>query len=106
MRDLVEIGSDEPNLADLGRPRLVSVKDRDGNVIIDRATNFDRVRRYDSHRVAARMATRNAPRLRVPMATRQLPPTDYRLRDDLTPAKGILFAAALALIVGLIALFF
>lgn len=55
MRDLIDIGSDEPNLADVGRPRLVSVCDRDGNVIIDRTCSFGLARRYDSHRVAARL---------------------------------------------------
>jgi len=89
------------------KPKLVSVNDRDGNVIIDRVDAFDKVRRYDSHRVAARrMATRVEPPERAPMATRLNPPADYRLRDDLSPANGLIFAAALALIVAFITLFF
>ena len=101
------------------KPKLVSVNDRDGNVIIDLADAFYRAHRYDSHRVAARrmatrveslerepMATRVEPPEREPMATRLNPPADYRLRDDLSPAKGLIFAAALALIVAFITLFF
>lgn len=97
MRDLIDIGSDEPNLADVGRPRLVSVKDRNGVILIDAASAFDRARRYDSHRVAARMATSIPPRPRGPMAT-PMPPARYEVEDfdDLAPFRGIVIAAILA----------
>ena len=89
------------------KPKLVSVKDRNGDILIDRVDAFDKARRYDSPRVAARrMATRVEPPERAPMATRPNPPADYRLRDDLSPAKGLIFAAALTLIVAFIILFF
>ena len=99
MRDLIDIGSDEPNLADVGRPRLVSVKDRNGDILIDAASAFDRARRYDSHRVADRMATRIPPRPRGPMATPDLPPPsryDVEDFDSLAPFRGIVIAAIVA----------
>lgn len=81
-------------------PRLVSVRDSNGDILIDSTTAHDRERRYDSHRVAARMATRNAPKPRKPMATRpgpgpaELPPGRYDF-DDLSPATGIVVSAAI-----------
>jgi len=79
-------------------PRLVSVKDRNGDILIDADSAFDRARRYDSHRMAARMATRIQPRPRGPMATPDLPPSRYDVEDydDLEPFRGIVVAAILA----------
>lgn len=80
------------------KPRLVSVKDRNGDILIDAASAFDRACRYDSHRVAARMATRIPPRPRGPMATPDLPPSRYDVEDydDLAPFRGIVIAAIVA----------
>lgn len=80
------------------KPRLVSVKDRNGDILIDAASAFDRARRYDSNRVAARMATRVPPRPRGPMATPDLPPTRYDVEDfdSIAPFRGIVIAAIVA----------
>lgn len=80
------------------KPRLVSVKDRNGDILIDNSSAFARARRYDSHRVAARMATRIPPRPRGPMATPDLPPARYDVEDfdDLAPFRGIVVAAIVA----------
>lgn len=79
-------------------PRLVSVRDKNGDVLIDTASAHDRARRYDSHRVAARMATHLPPVPRGPMATKpgpaEFPPSRYDF-DDLTPARGIVVSACI-----------
>lgn len=100
MRDTVDIG------AEVGKPRLVSMKDRNGDMLIDAASAFDRARRYDSHRVAARlMATRIPPVPRGPMATRpgpaEFPPARYDF-DDLAPARGIVVSAIIVAFVAFV----
>lgn len=85
--------------------RLVSVIDKNGDVLIDTATAHDRARRYDAYRVGGRMATRIPPVPRGPMATRpgpaEFPPARYDF-DDLAPARGIVVSAIIVAFVAFV----
>jgi len=86
-------------------PRVVSIKDKDGNVIIDRMSVDEKLRRFDSHRVAHRKMAMAEKKSDAPES---LPSARYDIYDfdDLGVAKGLIFAAALVVIVAFIVLFF
>jgi len=87
------------------KPSIVSVSDMDGNVIIDRMSIDEKLRRFDSHRVAHRKMAMAKKKRDIPESG---PPAQYDIYDfdDLGVAKGLIFAAALAAIVAFIVLFF
>lgn len=73
------------------KPKIVSVKDRNGDDLL-----LVRMARYDSHRVAAPMATHLPPKPREQMATWEPgPPSRYDVEDydALAPARGIVVSA-------------
>lgn len=87
------------------KPSIVSVSDMDGNVIIDRMSIDEKLRRFDSHRVAHRKMAMAKKKRDIPEYG---PPAQYDIYDfdDLGVEKGLIFAAALAAIVAFIVLFF
>ena len=89
----------------MDNPRVVSIKDKDGNVIIDRMSVDEKLRRFDSHRVAHRKMAMAEKKRDLPEYGPQAQYDIYDF-DDLGVAKGLIFAAALVVIVAFIVLFF
>lgn len=90
------------------KPSIVSISDRDGNVIIDRMRVDEKLRRFDSHRVAHRKMAMAEKKRDIPESGESSPPAQYDIYDfdDLGVAKGLIFSAALVAIVAFIVLFF
>ena len=86
------------------KPSIVSISDRDGNVITDRMSVDEKLRRFDSHRVAHRKMAMAEKKRDIPESGESSPPAQYDIYDF--DDQGLIFAAALAAIVAFIVLFF